>query len=71
MSHLIGGSFEVCSLLDSLQSAHSLILGIHPIWGNVLGYYNRFLPKTDHSGTDARIVLEQNKFSKKVTSNRD
>ena len=28
-------------------------------------------PKIDHSGIDDRIVLEQNKFSKKVTSNRD
>ena len=28
-------------------------------------------PKIDHSGSCARIVLEQNKFSKKVTSYRD
>ena len=27
-------------------------------------------PKIDHSGRAARIVLEHNKFSKKVTSNR-
>ena len=33
--------------------------------------YNRVFPKIDHSDIDARIVLEQNKFSKKVTSNRD
>ena len=26
---------------------------------------NRGFPKIDHSGIDARIVLEQNKFSKK------
>ena len=26
---------------------------------------NRGFPKVDHSGIDARIVLEQNKFSKK------
>ena len=32
---------------------------------------NRVFPKVDHSGNDARIVLEQNKFSKKITSNRD
>ena len=31
---------------------------------------NRVFPKVDHSGNDARIVLEQNKFSKNVTSNR-
>ena len=31
---------------------------------------NRGFPKIDHSGIDARIVLEQNKFSKKATSNR-
>ena len=30
-----------------------------------------FFTKIDHSGSAARIVLEQNKFSKKVTSNRD
>ena len=32
--------------------------------------YNRGFPKIDHSGINARIVLEQNKFSKKATSNR-
>ena len=26
---------------------------------------NRVFPKVDHSGNDARAVLEQNKFSKK------
>ena len=31
---------------------------------------NRVFPKVDHSGRDARIVLEQNKFSKKATSTR-
>ena len=31
---------------------------------------NRGFPKVDHSGIDARIVLEQNKFTKKATSNR-
>ena len=30
----------------------------------------RGFPKVDHSGIDARIVLEQNKFTKKATSNR-
>ena len=37
------------------------------------GFYciNITFPKADHSGNDARIVLRQNKFSKKVTSNRD
>ena len=34
-------------------------------------YFIRVVPGIDHSGIDARIVLEQNKFSKKVTSNRD
>ena len=28
-------------------------------------------PKIDHSGINARIILEQNKFSKKIVSNRD
>ena len=31
---------------------------------------SRILTKVDHFGKDARIVLEQNKISKKVTSNR-
>ena len=31
----------------------------------------RVLPRVDHSGKDAIIVLEQNKFSKKVTGNYD
>ena len=31
----------------------------------------RVFPKIDLSGSSARIVLEQDKFSKKVTSNRD
>ena len=31
----------------------------------------RGFPKIDHSGSAARIVLEQNKFSKNVISNRD
>ena len=31
----------------------------------------RVFPKVDHSGKDARIVLEQNIFCEKVTSNRD
>ena len=31
----------------------------------------RVFTKVDHSGNDARIVLEQNIFSEKVTSNRD
>ena len=32
---------------------------------------NRFFPEIDHSGSSARITLEQNKFGKKVTANRD
>ena len=28
------------------------------------------IPGVDHSGIEARIVLEQNKFTKKATSNR-
>ena len=32
---------------------------------------NRVFPKIDHSGNSTRIVLKQNKFGKKVTSNRD
>ena len=32
---------------------------------------NQGFSKIDHSGCAARIVLEQNEFSKKVTSNRD
>ena len=32
--------------------------------------YNGAFPKIYHLGIDARIVLEQNKFSKKATSNR-
>ena len=32
---------------------------------------NRVLSKVDHFGIDVRILLEQNKFSEKVTSNRD
>ena len=35
-----------------------------------LNFDNRVFPKIDHSDIDARIVLEQNKFSKKTTSNR-
>ena len=31
----------------------------------------RDFPNIDHSGNDSRITLEQNKFSKKVTPNRD
>ena len=31
---------------------------------------NRGFPKIDHFGSAARIVLEQNKFSKRTTSNR-
>ena len=31
---------------------------------------NRVFPKED-SGNDVKIILEQNKVSKKVTSNRD
>ena len=31
---------------------------------------SRVIPKINHSGFDASIVLKQNKFSKKVTSNR-
>ena len=31
----------------------------------------RAFPKIDHSGSAVRIVLEQNKLSKKVTSDRD
>ena len=34
-------------------------------------HFNRRIPKIDRSGSSARIVLEKNKFSKKVTSNRD
>ena len=37
--------------------------GLHFITKN----HTRVFPKVDHSGNDARIVLEQNKFSKKVT----
>ena len=33
--------------------------------------HTRVFPKVYNSGNYARIVLEQNKFSKKVTSNRD
>ena len=33
-------------------------------------FYNRVFPTVDHSDNDARIVLDQLKFSKKVTSNR-
>ena len=32
--------------------------------------YSQGLTKVDHSGIDARIVLEQNKFTKKATCNR-
>ena len=32
---------------------------------------NRGFLKIDHSGIDTRIVLKINKFSKKVSSNRD
>ena len=31
--------------------------------------FNGVFPKIDHSGNDARIVLEQNKLGKKVSSN--
>ena len=35
-------------------------------------YHNiRGFPKLDHSGSDVGIVLEQNKFSQKVASERD
>ena len=37
----------------------------------VQSYGNRVFPKLDHSVNNARIVLEQNKFSKKATSSRD
>ena len=33
--------------------------------------YIRVFSKIEYSGNAVRIVLEQNKFSKKVTSNRD
>ena len=33
--------------------------------------YTSFFPKIDNSGSISRIVLEQNKFSQKVTFNRD
>ena len=39
--------------------------------GNGAKGINRVFPKIDHSDRSARIVLEQNKFSKQVTSNRD
>ena len=32
---------------------------------------DRVFPKTDNSGIDARVVLEKNKFSKEITTNRD
>ena len=32
--------------------------------------YSRGFPKIDNSGINARIVLQQNKFSKKATSSR-
>ena len=32
---------------------------------------SRVFPKIDHSGSAATIVIEENKFSKTVTSNRD
>ena len=36
---------------------------------DIIQSYNRGFPKIDHSGIDARIVLEQNKFSKKLPLN--
>ena len=36
-----------------------------------LRHGNRVFPKIDHFCSSARIVLAQNKFSKKVTSYRD
>ena len=33
--------------------------------------FTRSLPKINHSGSTVRIGLEQNKFSKKITSTRD
>ena len=33
--------------------------------------YIRVFSKIENSGSAARIVLDQNEFSKKVTSNRD
>ena len=38
---------------------------------HICAVYNRVFLKIDHFGIDARIVLEQNKFSKNVTSSTD
>ena len=44
-----------------------MYIGFLHYTSDILGF-----PKIDHSGEDARIVLDQHKFSKKkVTSNRD
>ena len=40
-----------------------LCVVLHPI--NI-----RVVPEVDHSGNNGRIVLDQNKFNKKVTHNR-
>ena len=54
----------------------SMILQRHPLDGSDIrkdGSDDRVFPKIDHSGSSARIVLEQirSKFTKKVTSTMD
>ena len=62
--------------LVCLTWSHDLVPGIRII-GSVgiqpvlIKIYSRVFLRRDHCGIDVRIVLEQNKFSKKVTSNRD
>ena len=48
-----------------------LTVTMHVVNRVQISTYHSNFPKVDHSGNVARIVLEQNKFSKKVSSNRD
>ena len=60
-------------LLASYCGASSAPVGARGAWPKrtkLEKQHNRGFPKIDHSGIDARIVLEQNKFSKKATSKR-
>ena len=52
------------------NSIHSFISQIESVFQWLIKY-NRVFLKVDQSGSSARIVLEQNKFSQKVTTNWD
>ena len=53
----------ILSMLNGLYM--NSVVGTHLLFTTIRGF-----PKIDHSDIDARIVLEQNRFSKKATPNR-